>query len=392
MLAGTVGAIASGIAGCLGGTEEVIGEVDRHWRLQTATEYDQNHHAPAAIDLEDGPVVAVPINDVSGSDGCAVVGVDATGEIRWRQPLIGGGCNPHAIADVGTGAFTDPAQPEFLVPMGNRNVVAYAAASGEQRFAEQLFETGGYGAPTVVDSPGGQRLVAASLNGHVVVVGPSGETDWATVLDDHVWAPPLVDRFTGDSTPEIAINHGREVGEIVLFDLAGEIQWRKRLPNYSVSWTCYESDNGRRILAATRDGDLIVIDGADGAEVGAYAVGPSVEVGPVVDGIAYAITADGSAVAVDADTGEQHWTTTVDADTRLTRSAYIASLEAIVVTSFDGVLALLDAATGDRLARRNLTGSTYQSPVVLETDPPTVLVFFGNGEFGSYGFNIDADQ
>lgn len=97
-------------------------------------------------------------------------------------------------------------------------------------------------------------------------------------------------------------------------------------------------------------------------DVGGSAEFLRVALRPVGDGTRiYAASRDGKVVALDPETGRQHWK--ADLDMELSAGPGVGD-DLVVVGSADGLLVAFDAATGDERWRSDITGETLARPVI----------------------------
>lgn len=373
------------LAGCLGGpaadpsaTEDLT--LTEQWRAGDSS-VAGNHHAAAAGRVAGEAVVAVPIGGRSGQTGCRLLVLDGTGAERWTEPIPEDACTIHAVADVTLADFVGDDAPEIVAASTEAEVVAYDALTGEAEFRYPLSNYG-YSKPVVADATGdgAAELVVTDIDGTLAVVRPDGETVWRRPLDAYSWAPPAVADFGTDGRPETVVGLGN--GSVVAFTRRGQPAWVTAVGG-SVTWAAHgdvDDDPAREYLAATRDGDVVSLDGRDGAVEWTRSLGDLAAVGDPVDGDGdgvvevYATNRTGTLFALDGRDGSVEWSQSLtDAETQMTPPPVAGDVtgdgrvELVAVTN-DGFVRVVDPATGQVRASAHRDAALFTHATLADTD------------------------
>ncbi len=138
----------------------------------TETTYTQNHHAFTTAVVNDIPVVAVPRNDLDGSQHCGIVGIDGNGDELWAHSFSPANCNPFALGDVSSGRFSQQINPEFFVA-AEPWVLVFDSLTGTQVFTQDVLSSSSYSAPAVVRTTvTAPRLVVIEFRWHALGAHP----------------------------------------------------------------------------------------------------------------------------------------------------------------------------------------------------------------------------
>lgn len=334
VVAGGLLAVAGyGLVGADGGT------LSAAWVSDTGRQISSNHHAAA---VADGTVYA-PISGRDGSDGCALVAVDADGgETRWRYGVPPADCTIHSVADPAVADVTGDGAPEVVAATTEKEVAGFDPEDGDVTFRHGLSDYG-YTKPVVADiAPApGEELVVVDVTGTVVVVGADGSERWTHAFDEYVWSQPVVADFDSDGGPELLVA-GRS-GTAVLFSGDGSVEWRSAVADGdSVTWaTTGRGDGG--VEWRRNVGEF--------AAVNAFSAG-----GPDAPPVVYVTSKDGRVRALDAETGAVEWATEIVTErVQMMPPPTLGDVDGdgadeLVAPGNDGSVTVLDPATGDVLA------------------------------------------
>ncbi|RDI71399.1 hypothetical protein DWB78_06480 [Halopelagius longus] len=356
VVGGLLAVAGYGLVGADGGT------LSATWVSDTGRQISSNHHSAA---VADGTVYA-PISGADGSDGCALVAIDAErGETRWQHGIPPANCTIHSVADPAVADVTGDGAPEVVAATTEKEVTGFDPEDGDVAFRHELSDYG-YTKPVVADiAPApGEELVVVDVTGTVFVVGADGSERWTYAFEEYVWARPAVDDFDSDGRAELLVA-GRS-GTAVLFSGNGSVEWRSPVADGdSVTWATTgqaDGDDAVEAVFSTVDGDVVAVDGADGSvewrrNVGEFAAVNALSAGGS-DGAAvvYATSKDGSVRALDAETGAVEWTTEIVTErVQMMPPPSVGDVdgdgdEELVAPGNDGSVTVLDPETGDVLA------------------------------------------
>lgn len=388
------------LAGCVGSNEpDPPGSLYVEWESDTAVEYDGNHHAMASVIVDGKPIVGIPRNDLDESPNCGVTAIDRDGEVRWQDALPPEHCNAHAIGDVGTGDLDGNGRPEFLTATETAGVAAFDAISGEKTFEADLLESIGFSAPVVGDftNDNSRELAAVDFIGNLVVVRPDGSVVWTQELDRPVHVTPIVGDLTDDGSVNLAVNTGRLPSRITCFHGDGEVAWEAEQEDAALTWTLVERQAGLAIASASRD-TVHLIDGKNGDSVWSTTIGDDlrrVQVGAADKSHVYVSAPDGTVRALSHDSGEVEWMSHVtDSEARMVAPATGAITSddqlAVAAATRDGLVVVLDAESGDLLARGDVASDLYSAPIstdVTGDGRDEVLVLYGDGRVAALSYS-----
>jgi len=149
-------------------------------------------------------------------------------------------------------------------------------------------------------------------------------------------------------------------GEVVALTRHGETWWRATAPGQVYAAPAVA---GGTVYAVSKTGTATALDGSDGSVRWQAEIEPGVSDPPAVaDGRVFVGAGNGNrAVALDATTGERLWT----ADTGVSQGAPLVVGDRVLATGANTGIHLLDAATGERLARWPV-GNVGSQPVPAE--------------------------
>jgi outer membrane protein assembly factor BamB len=349
-----------------------------------------NHHSvgvgrlgPNATGPE-GVVVAVPLGGRGGGADCRLLALNGSGEERWTVPVPPEHCTIHAVADPVVADFVGGPAPEVVVSTTEAETVAYAARTGQRRFAVSLTDYG-YTRPVVADLTGdaAPELVTQDVRGELYVVRPSGVV-WRRSLDAYTFADPAVADFDADGAPELVAG-------------VADVAWATHAD--------VDGDPAVEFLLTTVDGTTLALDGATGEPEWRFdGAGDLAAVGPAVDGdgdgdVEVHVTGSDARVrALNGSTGAVEWTSDPlsEAPLRSVPPAVAGDVDgdgrpAVVATTGDGVVAVL-GAEGEVRARfaREDDVSLYTAATTADIDGDgrdEVLVPYGDGRVHALSFD-----
>lgn len=370
-----------------------------------------NHHSvgvgrlgPNATGPE-GVVVAVPLGGRGGGADCRLLALNGSGEERWTVPVPPEHCTIHAVADPVVADFLGGPAPEVVVSTTEAETVAYAARTGQRRFAVSLTDYG-YTRPVVANLTGdaAPELVTQDVRGELYVVRPSGVV-WRRSLDAYTFADPAVADFDADGAPELVV--GVADGRVVAFTGDGDREWNRSV-GAGVAWATHadvDGDPAVEFLLTTVDGTTLALDGATGETEWRFAgAGDLAAVGPAVDGdgdgdVEVHVTGSDARVrALNGSTGAVEWTSDPlsEPPLRSVPPAVAGDVDgdgrpAVVATTGDGVVAVL-GAEGEVRARfaREDDVSLYTAATTADIDGDgrdEVLVPYGDGRVHALSFD-----
>lgn len=384
-MAGTVAAGAT-VGGCLDRRDDPGLAVE--WTAGRGTEYDGNHHDMAAAAVDGRRVVAAPINDLDGSDRCGIHAVRPDGTTAWTDRRPPGHCTPHAVGDVGVGPLTTPDRPEFLLSTETGEVLVYDAATGERTLAAAVLDDFGFSAPAVARLGEDRRLVAAGIEGSLVLARPDGTVAWRRDLEGNVLLDPLVGDLDGDGVDEMVVAP-RRPDRVIRLDADSAVVWSREVTEQPRSWALVPSTGGAdwAIVVAGRTGGVALLDVVDGAAVADAAVGTRPRVGAHTDdpGTVFVGDGHGRLTALDRRDATVRWERRfAEGSTKLAApsAGRLADGTPIVaVGGSDGTVAVCRAGDGEVLARRRLDTAVWVAPVLLawEGSDDPLFVLLGDG-------------
>jgi outer membrane protein assembly factor BamB len=354
------------------------------WVSETARESSGNHHAPAATGAHGGAVYA-PVSGLTGTDGCALVALDAaTGAERWRHRIPPPDCTIHSVADPTVADYDADGTAEVLAATTETELVAY---DPESRAVELEYDLASYGytRPVVADVAGDDRpeIVVVDVRGTVSVVRANGTTVWRRRLDSTINGQPRVADFDGDGSPEVAVGTGSP-GRLSLFESDGTQTWDAPASiGGSITWLTTgqaDGDAAPELVAATAsDGVVAMVDG-DGTVDWTRDLGSFAAVHAVVDGDGdgsaevYATARDGTLHSLDAGTGTTEWVTTLTtADVQMMPPPAAGDVDGdgrleLVAPTNDGRVSLVDAESGAVVSTYERDDAIYTHPTLADVD------------------------
>jgi len=380
-----VGALATvAVVGVGGGVT-----VEATWVSDTARDNRVNHHA-AAVGPNDtvlAPVAAVVGTEDIGPTSCSLVRLAPdSGAVEWRAPVPAQNCTTHAITAPAIGAVDGDAGLETAVATTERALIVRELADGAEEWRVSL-PTYGYGRPVIADLGGERAVVAVDIRG-TVVVARDGAIEWQASVDDAVWASPIVADTDDDGDSEVVVtaNHA-----LVAFDADGSPAWRAATGGQSATVANVDDDGAREVLVANGSG-ITVVDGRSGTVQSQLSIPGQTRIADQVttEGdrqTIYLGLVGGEVAAVDPQTGEMRWRTTISDAEQLTPAPRLADVTGdgereLIAAANDGTVAILDPETGEQRG-------TYERDVLLWAPVATgdvdddgaaeVIVRYGDG-------------
>lgn len=378
-------------------TEEIDapGTLEPRWRYEAETGTSGNHHELATATVDGETVVAVPVNGLDDTEQCRLEAVDADGNRSWRADVPAEDCSIHAVGDAAAGDVDGDGAPEFAVGTGEHVVRVLDADTGEERARGEM-DSFGFSAPLLVDGNGsGTALVAADFTGGVHGFDADGDRRFSRPLEGSVWASPIA-VGTGPNA-RVAVAHGKltRFGEVVVLTRDGEVVRRIELPGAPISWAQVDEES---VVAATRRGDVVAVDLGTGDRRWAVRFDTGAAVGAATDGRAFVSAPDGRVYALGLDDGGTAWSAEIVGDhehdgahdddhEHAAPAPTTADVDGdgaleVVAVARDGTVSVLDAETGDLLARHAVDGEVFVHPAAADVDGEAgqeVLVLQGDG-------------
>lgn len=369
------------------------------WVSNTAQDAIGNHHAPTTGRIDGETVVVAPVNVPRSSGDCTLVAFTTELEERWRATVEPDACNIHAFGDPIVADLDGDGSDEVFVATTEAVVHAYDLETGREVFARDLAGWG-YAAPVVADfAPAdGRELVVADMSGGVFVFDSTGSLLWSRNLST-ITAPIFVGDFDDDGTAELAVGEGKNV---TLLEPDGTVA--RRVPvGGSVTWmTVGRADDGAlEVVAATRNGRVVAVDGRTGAVEWTQGYDDLAAVHAFGDGDGdgqaevYAVAKDGTLRALDASDGTVEWTTTLTtADVQMTPPPALGDLDGdgtpeLVAVSQDGVVSVVDPNSGEIVDTYERDVPIWMWPTLADLDGDgalEILVVYGDGRVVALSF------
>ncbi len=389
------------------------GSLDERWVSDTARDNTVNHHAVAA----EGDLVVAPVGEPGGTGGigefsCALVRLDpASGGTLWRYGVPPANCTLHSLTEPAIGDVDGDGSREIVAASTERVVFALDSDSGEEEFRVNL-SSFGYARPTVADVTGDStpEIVVSDIAGQVSVVRGDGSVVWRRALDAGVYHAPAVADVDDDGAREVVV--GASNRTVALDARTGEMLWS--VPVGAEHFETEQADDDPALEVVTTDlGTVRALDGADGRVEWTTNLSGTPVVRTVADGDvcesrrdsqanrntqcsgdgdgqaeAYVGFSENRVAALDARTGEVEWTTQLSADSRLNAPGPVLGdvdgdgTRELAVAAHDGVVSVLDPATGEQLATydRDVPIWTHLTLADLDADGDSeILVRYGDG-------------
>lgn len=387
--------LAGGGFYALAGTS-ATGSLTEEWVSDTSRTYQQNHHPVTAASVDDETVIVAPVNELGTADGltetsCALVRLDpADGDAEWQAGLPRANCTTHAITEPAIDDVDGDGAPEVLSATGDHRLVAHEADDGAEIWRHPTTYLG-YSRPATADLlPGdGKEVVVVDLRGGLFVVHANGTTAWHRDHDASTWADPQIADFDGDGEPEIAVATGRTT---YLYESDGELVWER---DTSARWlaTGQADDDEPSELFVASVSDVVAVDGDDGRAVWSRELDTVAKMHDVGDGDGdgtdemYLGLSGGTVLALDASDGTDEWSSQFPGENRIMPAPTLGDVGGdpgpeLVVATQEGVVYVLDAASGEQLAayEREIPVWTYPTLADIDGDPDDeILVTYGDG-------------
>lgn len=381
LLAG--GAIRGGVDGQ--SADETGGPTLRvEWVSDTARDVGGNHHAPAAGRVDGQGYVFAPVSGRHGSDGCALVALDAAdGSARWRHRIPPANCTIHSVGDPTLADADGDDRPELLAATTERRVLALSPADGTVEASHDL-DSYGYASPAVGDLAGdsAREVVVADARGTVEVLDGDWATVWRREFGSFTYGRPAIEDFDADGAPELAVAPG--LAGVVLLEGNGSVAWRGSAPfETTVTWTTtadLDADPAVEVVAATQGGTVAALDGRDGTVEWRRSLGDAAAVEAVGDGDGdgtpevYATAGDGDLRALSGPDGTVEWTTTlVPGDPQMTPPPAMGDLTGdgdpeLVAPTNGGRVVLVDPADGTVIDAYRRDAPVFTHPTIADAD------------------------
>ena len=400
------------------------GSLDERWVSDTARSNEVNHHAVAA----DGGLVVAPVGEPGGTDGieafsCSLVRLDAaSGDTRWRYGVPPANCTLHSLTEPAIADVDDDGVREILAASTERVLVALDSNTGDEEFRVNL-SSFGYARPTAADVTGDStpEVVLSDISGQVSVVRGDGSVVWRRALGAGVYhAPSVADldgcdsreresgrenenesenednrsaRCSGDAADGREVVVGTSERTVALDARTGEVSWSVPVEAHHYEIGQVDDDPALE-LVTTALGTVRALDGADGNAEWTTNLSGTPTLRTVADGDgdgtteAYVGYSRNRVAALDARTGEVKWTTQLSTDSRLNAPGpMLGDVDGdgdaeLVVAAHDGVVSVLDPASGEQLATydRDVPVWTHLTLSDLDGDGDSeVLVRYGDG-------------
>ena len=378
-----VGVLAGGAFLAFGGLGDDT-DLSVEWVSDTGHDVRVNHHEPAAVRLGDEAFVFAPVSGRQGTDDCALFALDGDGNREWSDPVPPEDCAIHAVADPVVGDVDDDDAREVFVATTEQRVTGFDARTGDAEFTYEL-SSYGYSGPLLTDFVGDdeREVVVVDARGEVSVVYANGTAAWTRQLDAYTWGQPAVADFDADGDRELVVGVAGG-GELYLFERDGATAWhRSNLTDTSITWMTtgnVDDDPAREIVAATRTGSVVAVDGRTGRAEWTREFDSLAAVRAVSDGDddgtleVYATAADGVLRALDAGSGETEWTTTLTAaDVQMMPPPALGDVDGdgdreLVATTNDGMVKVVSPSDGQVLATYSRDVIVYTAPELADTD------------------------
>lgn len=355
-----------------------------------------NHHGPAVGVVDDRALVFAPISAPSRGPACRLDALDAeTGESIWLHQVPADDCTIHAVADPTVERWNG--RLAVLVSTTENALFDLDPRTGDVRARYDL-SSYGYTPPQVVDltSAAGEELLIVDARGTVQVIGADGTVVWRESLGAYVWTRPVVGDLSGGGEPQVAL--ATSDGRLLVFDGTGTQVRAVSAPfASSVTWLSsgqLDGDPAVELVAATADGEVVVVDAATGEVQWSRSFGRYAAVRAIGDGDGdgsaevFATAADGSVRALAAADGRTVWEREVaEDDVQMMPPPALGDVTGdgaheLVIASNDGRVVALNAGSGEQIADYARGGAVFESPVMTDVDGTPgaeVFVIYADG-------------
>ena len=384
------------------------GSLTEVWISDTPRDNRVNHHAVGVGPGDD--VIVAPVSEVPYSDApitnrsCSLVRVHPdNGSTVWRNGMPADDCFTHALTQPAIEDIDDDGRQEVVGSTTEEALVVHEATTGRETYRLPLVSYG-YGRPTLADfrPTAGTEIVTSDITGHVLAATAAGDELWRVSLNEtfaqqvsaydqrvSVYDAPAVVDVDADDRREVVVGTSQGVAVIAG---NGSVEYTAPVSADDIVVAQADSDPAREIVVAA-SGRVTAIDGGDGSRewersfsgmnrirqtANPDGSGPTLYVGRV----------NGEVVALNAQTGETEWKTTVATGEDATLPPPVVadvtgddSVEVITVTN-SGRVAVLDAVSGEELARyeRSVPIWTVPTPADIDDDSRAeLLVRYGDG-------------
>jgi outer membrane protein assembly factor BamB len=328
---------------------------------------------------------------------CALVRLaPGTGETLWRTGISPDDCASHALTEPVIEDVDGDGTMEVVVSTAEEAMIAYDATDGSEEWRVSL-QTYGYGRPTVanVTAAPGPEIVTSDIGGNVVVVDGDGTPEWrfsvnTTPLNDtSIYAAPIVDDVDADGGPEILF--GSRSGSILLA-ADGTVECTDDGSATYITAADVDDDGPLEVFTAGLSG-VRALDGSTGSEEWVKPFGKA-RIGAIADADddgsveLYAGHYTGTVYALDAESGDTEWSTTVSTTNGtiipppVLGDADGDGGEEVIAVSKEGGVRVLDPGSGDVLGvyEREVPIWTFPTPADIDGDGNTeILARYGDG-------------
>ncbi|SIR83967.1 Outer membrane protein assembly factor BamB, contains PQQ-like beta-propeller repeat [Haladaptatus litoreus] len=398
-------AVLAGV-GVVAFTGDDGGTLSERWVSDTGRDMKGNHHAPAAATIGNQSFVFAPISDRGNGTGCGLFALNGeTGDTVWKYQVPPANCTIHAVADPTVSDFDGDGTQEVLAASTEERVTAYDVLSGDEEMRHELDEYG-YTKPVVANltADSEPETAVVDVQGQLSLVRTNGTELWSRDLGGMVWARPMADDFDADGSNELAVGVTPGGGSHVrLLDGNNETVWKNDDITGSVLWMGYgqaDDDPAIEISVATSDGEIVVLDGADGSVEWRRSVGDLAAVHDITDGDGdgtpevYAVSREGTLFALDATDGSVEWETSLTTETQMTPPPIVGDVDGddeteIVAATNDGKVTVVAPDSGNVLATYERSVPIYTHPALADFDgdgAEEIYVIYGDGRVVSLSY------
>jgi len=377
------------------------GSLTEMWISETPRDNQVNHHAIGVG--PDDEVIVIPVSEVPYSDvpitnmSCSLVRVRPDdGSTMWRNGMPADDCFTHALTQPAIEDIDDDGKQEVVGSTTEEALVVHEATTGREVQRLPLVSYG-YGRPTLADfqSTAGTEIVTSDITGHVLAATATGGERWRVSLNEtfggrvSTYDAPSVADVDADDASEVVVGTSEGVAVIAA---NGSVEFTSPVSADDIVVAGADDDPAEEIFVAA-SGHVTALDGADGAKEWERSFSGMNRIrrtaSPDGNGVTlYVGRVTGEAIALDAETGDTEWKTTIATGEDATLPPPVVadvngdeSVEVITVTN-SGRVAVLDAASGAELARyeRAVPIWTFPTPADIDGDDSAeILVRYGDG-------------